>query len=75
LSLLQNLQTCSGFHPASYLIDAGGYFPEIKWLGREVIQLTSLSVEIKNEWSYTSILHMPSWRAQGKFYLHETNFL
>lgn len=54
LSLLQNVQTCSGAHPLSYLMGVGGYCPEIKWLGREVNQLTSLSAQIKNEWSYAS---------------------
>jgi hypothetical protein len=60
LSLLQNVQTCSGAHTVSYLMDAGGYCPEIKWLGREVNQLNSLRAEIKNEWSYASTPHMPS---------------
>jgi hypothetical protein len=46
---LQNVQTCSGVHPVSYLMNFGVYCPEIKWLGLEVNKLTSLSAEIKNE--------------------------
>jgi hypothetical protein len=33
-----------------------GYLPGVKRLGRELNQSSSLSIEVTNEWSYTSVL-------------------
>lgn len=47
--------------PSSLLFNGcRGLMSEIKRLGREFNQLTSVSAEIKNGWSYSSTPHMPS---------------
>jgi len=52
--LLRNVQTGSGAHPASYLMDKGGFFPRIKRPGREFYHWSPSIPRVKNEWSYTS---------------------
>jgi hypothetical protein len=49
-SVFHVVQTLSGAHPTSYLMDTDGPSPGVKQLGREV--------EVKNTWSYTSTLHV-----------------
>jgi hypothetical protein len=44
--LLQNVQTASGAHTASYSVGAGVAFPGVKWPGREVIHSPSSSGEV-----------------------------
>jgi len=54
-SLRQSIHISSDVHPALCLETTGDAFPEHK---------APPSVDIKNEWSYTSITHMYSWRVQ-----------
>jgi hypothetical protein len=53
-SLLHRVQTDSGSHPASYPMDTGGYFLEVKQPGREAHRWHPSSAEVKNPCSYTS---------------------
>jgi len=57
LSLLQNTQTVSGAHPASYSVGTG-----VHWRGYDAYHLPQSSVELKKEGRYTSIHHTSSWR-------------
>ena len=41
-------------HPVSYSMGTGHSFPAVKWLWLVADQLRLSSVEIKNEWRYTS---------------------
>jgi hypothetical protein len=55
LSLLQNVQTRSGAHPSSYSLGTVVLsFPGVKRDLGEIYHQPSSSVEIKNEWRYTS---------------------
>jgi len=53
LSLLHNVDTDSGTHPASCFSGYWG-FPGVKRLGYETNHSPASSVKGKNEWSYTS---------------------
>jgi len=46
----------------------GGFYPEVKWLGREEDRLPPANPEVKNEWRYTTIrlgLHRDSFNLTG----------
>jgi hypothetical protein len=65
-SLLQNVQTASGAHPASYAKSTKNSPPlEAQWLGRKDDHTPPSSVMVKNEWSYTSAppvhIHVVDW--------------
>ena len=49
--LLQNVDTSSGVHPASYSIVVGVNFPEVKRPGRDANHLHTSNAELKYEWS------------------------
>jgi hypothetical protein len=54
-SLLQNVQTSSGAHRASYPMGTGGSSSrEVKWLRNENDCSPPTSAEFKNTWIYTS---------------------
>jgi hypothetical protein len=53
-SLHHRVQTGSGAHPDSYPIGTRGSFPGGKAVWSWSWPLTSISAEVKNEWSYTS---------------------
>jgi hypothetical protein len=57
LPLLQNVQTGSGDHPASYSMDTGATSQEVKRPGRETGRSPKSSAEVKNGWSYNSTLY------------------
>ena len=49
-------------------MDNGGFYPEVKWLGREEGRLPPANPEVKNEWSYIAIrlgLHRDSFNLTG----------
>jgi hypothetical protein len=48
LSLLHNIQTYSGAHPASYPMDTGGVFTWVKRPEREADHLLSCNADVKN---------------------------
>ena len=53
-SLLQNVWTSSGAHPAPYSMGSGVHsFKGVEQTGHKVNHLLLPSAEIKNEWSYT----------------------
>jgi len=52
--LLQNVQTRSGIHTASYFMHRGGSIPGVKHLQCEFNQSLPTSVKIKNKWHYNS---------------------
>jgi len=54
LSVCYRAQTRSGALPGSYPMDTGGYFPGVKWPGREADHSRASSAEVKNALSYTS---------------------
>jgi hypothetical protein len=53
-SLLQNVQTCSGAHPASYSLGTGVLLLGINQPQHEANHSPPSSLEVKNEWSCTS---------------------
>jgi hypothetical protein len=53
-SLRHRVQTCSEAYPATYPNCAGGPSPEGKATAAWSWPLTSISVDVKNTWSYTS---------------------
>jgi hypothetical protein len=53
-SPVQNVQSCSGAHKASYSVSTGVISPEVMWPGGEFDQSAPSSAEVKNEWSYIS---------------------
>jgi hypothetical protein len=53
-SLLYVVHTGFVAHQASYPIGTGGYFPEVKRLGREVDHSPPTSADVKKMWIYTS---------------------
>ena len=57
-SRLQNVQTDSGAHLASCLLDTGVLPWRIKQPGHDVDHSHPSSAEVKNEWSYTSAPHI-----------------
>lgn len=52
--LLQNAQTGSEAHLASYSVRTGDPFQEVKWSELEADQLSSSNSEVKKKWSRTS---------------------
>jgi hypothetical protein len=57
-ALLRSVQTGSGDHPALYSMDNGGSLPGVKRSGSEADHSPPSSAEMKNVWSYTSILNI-----------------
>jgi hypothetical protein len=55
-SLLQNIQSGSGAHPASCSVGTGCFLQVAKRTGREVSHSSPSGAEFKNEWSCTSLL-------------------
>jgi len=53
-SVLQNVQTGSGAHPASCSLGTGVLSWGLKWLGHYINHRPPSSANLKNEWSYTS---------------------
>ena len=55
-SVIQNIQTGSGAHTASYSLDTGvsPSPPGVKRPGREAIHSPPPNAKVKNKWSYTS---------------------
>ena len=58
-SLLRNVLTIAETHPSFYQSGLEAFSPLVKWLGDESDHSHSPSVVFKNEWSYTTLLHMP----------------
>ena len=54
-AILQNAQTGSRAHPASYSVGTGGCFLWVKRSGLGVNHSPSPSIGVKDKWSYTSI--------------------
>jgi hypothetical protein len=52
-SLLHNVQTGSGAHPASYPMVQGALSPGVKRQGREADHPPPASIEVKIMWIYT----------------------
>jgi hypothetical protein len=73
-SVVQNMQTGSGAHPTTYPVGTGkgdgALTLWVKWPEHETDHSPSSSAEAKNEWSYTSIRHTPSWREQEQLHLY-----
>ena len=57
---LQNVQTGAGAHLAPYTMGTWGSFPGSKVARSEVDHSPPFSAEVKNEWNYTYITHIPS---------------
>ena len=89
-SVLQNIQTGSGAHPASYSMGSGVLTRGLKQPEREVYYSSPSSAESKKEWRYNSLPRRHLRDVDGKkfsFYLatvstheihvpwHKTNFL
>jgi hypothetical protein len=55
-SFLHVYQTGSVVHPASYPVETGSLFLEVKWPGREAEHPPPASVVVKKTWIYTSTL-------------------
>jgi hypothetical protein len=55
-SFLQNIQTRSGTHSASYSPDTRGFSVRLKRPKREANHWPPSSAKVKNEWNYTSML-------------------
>jgi hypothetical protein len=54
VSSKNKVQTVCRAHPASSAVGTGGYFPRVKRPGRDVGYCPLSSLEVKNEWIYTS---------------------
>jgi hypothetical protein len=63
LSLLHNVQTDSGAHPASYPKDAREISLEAKWPGREANHSPPFNAEVKNGGAITPLPYMSSWHS------------
>jgi hypothetical protein len=61
-SLLHNIQTGSGAHPASYTIGTGGSFPGGMRPGRETDHSPSSSAEVRNGGAIPPLPHTSSLR-------------
>jgi hypothetical protein len=59
-SLLHNVQTDSGAHPAFSPMGTGGDFPGAKWPGREADHSPPSNAEIKNDGVIPPLPHMSS---------------
>jgi hypothetical protein len=65
----QIIQTCSGAHPAFYLMGTGALSPVIKWPEREADLCPLSSAKVKNEWKlYSCSFHITSWHGQGRIF-------
>jgi hypothetical protein len=53
------VQTGSGAHPTFYPVDNGNSYPGDKAAGD--VHSPPCSAEFTNAWSYTTIIHTPSW--------------
>jgi len=53
LSVLRNIQTGSGIHPASCSVGTGGFPTGVK-LPMSAVKWSSSSAKVKNEWSFTT---------------------
>jgi hypothetical protein len=53
------VQTDPGAHPSSCPVGTLGFFPLVKWTGREADHLLSSGIEVDKGWSYTSAPHKP----------------
>jgi len=53
---LKHVPTVSGVHPVYHSVGTGVISSEIQLAQHEADHLPSSSVEVKNEWSYTSTL-------------------
>jgi len=74
VSLRHRVQTGSESHPASYPMGTGVLSAGVNWPGREADHSPQCSAEIKNAWSYTSILRIRLHSvalsyAQGQLYI------
>lgn len=71
LSLLNNNQTGSRAHPASYPVGNGGSFPpRAKWPKRQAEHSHPANAEVNNEWTYTStplVCHCYTYRNNFTF--------
>ena len=70
-SLLINVHTGPGAHPAFYSVGTVVVSLSIKGLVLEVDHLLPYCAEVKNGWCHTSAPHMPSWCEQGQHYHHQ----
>jgi hypothetical protein len=52
-SLSLHVQTGSGAHPASYPMNTGSFYPEVKRPGCEADHSPPYSAKVKKKWSYT----------------------
>jgi hypothetical protein len=70
LPIPQSVQNESVSHPSSIHFVPKALSAGIKgpWYGGEYS--LPAGVGFKNEWNYTSTPNMPSWHAQGQFYLY-----
>jgi hypothetical protein len=62
-SLVHNIQTDSGTHPASYPLSTQGSFPTEKGVGVWSWQITSILCQGQEWWSYTSTPLTSSWHS------------
>jgi hypothetical protein len=46
---------------------------QVKQQGPEVNHTPLCFAEVKNDWSYTLLAHLPVWRGKGKLYLTAMN--
>ena len=58
--IFECVSTISEAHPVSCFIGAVNCFKRVKRPGSEADHLPPYSAEVKNEWSYNSITHVPS---------------
>jgi hypothetical protein len=72
-SLLHKIQTGSGTHPASYLMDTGSLSPEVKRSGRETDNSPPSNAEVKYGGAIPPLLHASSWRS-ALLFKHKDNF-
>jgi len=71
-SLLHSIHPCSGGRvtPIQWVPYQG-----VKYPCRQADRLLPSSAKVENERSYTSILYIPSWRAQGHAWLNDIHSL
>jgi hypothetical protein len=60
-SLLNNIKTGSGAHPASYTTGTGDFFPRVKRQGREADHSSSSSAEVKSDRAVPPSFLNSSW--------------
>jgi hypothetical protein len=66
-SLLLNVHTGSRAYAVSYSMGLGV-------LSRGFNQSSPSNTKVRNEWSYTSLPHTPSWPRQGKLYIYQCDY-